>query len=99
MKEPTQKQEQEFWEGYGFKQETQVQLGIQRSRWLYPDGTESEIPPPTDLNNLFKYAPRRMTAILWRKIIREWASCLTGDYEEDTLALFWALWQVKEASK
>ena len=55
--------------------------------------------PSIDLNNLFKYPPCRMSTILWRKIIREWASTLTGDYKKDTLALFWAIYKALGGKK
>jgi hypothetical protein len=47
--------------------------------------------PPIDLNNLMKYAPRRITVELWRTILRRWVAKIAGDYEKDTLALFWAI--------
>ena len=94
MNEPTQEQIKEFLEWCGWKEKP-----IARSfrtidwpdyAWHDPNGEAHPDTglPPIDLNNLFKYVPKRMTNALWRKIIREWASCLTGDYGKDTLLLF-----------
>ena len=80
MSKPTQEQIKELWEG--------CVKGNELSNLLI-GGINS-----IDLNNLFKHAPHRMSTALWRKIIRNWASTITGDYEKDTLDLFWAIYGV-----
>ena len=82
--------EQKFWEQCGFQQN---KTNIGYPYWDYPNGQVSTGLLPIDLNNLFKYPRDRMSVELWRKIIREWASTLTGNYNEDTLVLFWAIYK------
>ncbi len=90
-KEPTKKQAKEFWERLGYK--LRKKGGI--DYWYDPDNLLVNMFNFTiDLNNLFKYAPLQMTIELWRTILRGWIAKLTGDYEKDTLALFWAIWEV-----
>lgn len=109
MNEP-RKQIKEFWEGYGFER-TEVASGFNTGgqrvglclAWRYPDGKINQFEPDIDLNNLFKYAVPFLVDEIGlldvRKLLVEWARRLTGDYEKDTLALFWALDEVRRQSK
>lgn len=91
MKQPTKEQLQWFWEQCGFKQKDKG--------WVFPDLRVTEkFPcslPPIDLNSLFKYAVPTLKDICedWWDVIVEWAKDITGNYEKDTLALFWAVFK------
>lgn len=81
MDKPTQKQIKKFWEGYGlYKKNGKVE-------WW------AELPfPPIDLNNLFKYAMAKLDQSRYYKAL----SSIFLKNDDPALALFWALWQVKE---
>ena len=100
MDKPTQKQIKKFWEGYGlYKKNGKVE-------WW------AELPfPPIDLNNLFKYAVPKLDGAWAVRLVHyvdsvNWHAELTygtlkyGEIKvadrDPALALFWALWQVKE---
>ncbi len=99
MNEPAQEQIKEFWERYEY---TGKLAGIE------PVAGEEEgklvyVSPPIDLNNLFKYAVPIAVA---KCGLVEFRTSLLGsiykaiyDNEDPALALFWALWQVKEKDK
>ncbi len=94
---PTEAQEKEFWERYGFKESKTK--GI----WWFPTGGASRDGlPPIDPNNLFKYAVQKLLDDGYeglQELLEDWISELSFKYEENALALFWALWQVKESEK
>ena len=112
IQEPTQEQVKEFWKWCGFKLEriphdTPFYVlnkpdGEQYNIWIGSyrgDKLEvEELYPSIDLNNLFRWAVPSLkdTCEEWWSVMVEWAKDITGNYQKDTLALFWALWQVKE---
>ncbi|KKN72645.1 hypothetical protein LCGC14_0408870 [marine sediment metagenome] len=96
MSKPTDEQVKEFWEKCGFKRDSIIE------HWDYPDGSPYSQLPPTDLNNLFKYAVPKVYEYLCRKgdyykMRRIYKSIeyqdKLGEYNP-ALALFWALWEV-----
>ena len=100
MNQPTYKQIREFWEWCGF-----TNIRGERELCLYPEdkGTgRYNYLPTIDLNSLFKWAvPVAIKAIMiesecdkelaYAILFKRW---LQIGY--DALALFWALWKVKE---
>ncbi len=95
MEKPTDEQMKESWGLCGFRDCEKINsIMSMPTGWYYPDGKWDKDIPAIDLNNLFLYAPKRMTPVLWRKIIREWASTLTANCKVDTLVLFWAIYKV-----
>ena len=95
-KQPTQEQVKEFWEWCGFKLSVKVVVsgdGPERIYYeaIYPDGTK-RLRPLIDLNNLFKYAMAKLDQSRYYKAL----SSIFLKNDDPALALFWALWQVKE---
>lgn len=111
MDKPTEEQGEEFWKGCGIsfvpKKENMIFGNVKQNHWdlrdhlLYPDGTRHLEYPSIDLNNLWKYAIPQLCKEYpnWRSILHDWVDQCTGDYKKDTLALFWALWEVKEENE
>ncbi len=112
MNNPTQKQIKEFWEWCGFTV-LPANMWIEPKWVLEHQigNYYGEKPPHIDLNNLFKYAVPKVKSLL-RMTIRkiptgyQWqidrkpsygGEFVIGEGDTETLALFWALWQVKEA--
>lgn len=109
-KEPTQEQIREFWEWCGF-QPTDDMVGVSdKAKFYYPVAIEPQrlwYLPPIDLNNLFLYAEFQAVIKMGielkisisdarRWLFKQWADNIDKGFKY-TDALFWALWQVKEA--
>lgn len=100
MTEPTKEQIKEFWEWCGFTRlEYLDRLWYQRLEVSLP------LALPIDLNNLFKYAVPKIwvcdikleEGIFWCvKVAHPELGEGKANNEDFALALFWALWQVKE---
>lgn len=93
--EPTSEQEREFWERYGFTYFLTPSGWV----WVYPDGLQNINLPPIDLNNLFKYPVPVLIKEDWVKawkILGDWIEEVASYDSDPALALFWAVWQVKE---
>jgi len=103
--EPTQEQIKEFWEWCGL---TEFQNPILGDESISAKPSVPYIEPPNiDLNNLFKYAvPNTITMSLERTYgahgdpfyIAKVGTEIRVTNSDPALALFWALWQVKEES-
>ena len=99
MNEPTEEQIKKFWEWCGFNLTcySHYLAWFINNKCLYSEVREYDNPidklPPIDLNNLFKWAVPTLkdTCEEWWSVIVEWAKDITGNYEKDTLALFWAI--------
>ena len=81
----------EFWEGCGIKFKHVIGEGWM---WQNPDNYGWFYgSPPIDLNNLSRYAIPKLIKEYrnWKSVLHDWVDELTGDYEKDALALFWAL--------
>lgn len=66
MNQPTNEQIQWFWEQCGLEEEWEKWTGIKHFWWEDEEGdkiSDSEEPPPIDLNNLFKYAVPKMEGV------------------------------------
>jgi len=101
-KEPTGEQIKELWEWCGFTQ-NRIQIpaaGIDRpdGTWNTPDGIDIGMLwlPSINLNHLFKYAVPKLKREYpnWKVPLIDWLDKMKGDYEQDTLLLFWAIWEV-----
>ena len=104
MEQPTQEQIKEFWEWCGYI------YGTNKGCWKHPDGNNRTYLPQITLNNLFKYAVPKLSYCFLSAVWiddnnRVEYSCSVGHpdgegktdlMEDPALALFWALWQVKE---
>ena len=88
-KEPTEAQIKELWEGCGLKKPHYF--------WRSPSGKQLTAgTPPVDLNNLWEYVIPQLCKEYrnWRSVLHDWIDQCTGDYGKDTLALFWAIYEV-----
>ena len=98
---PTDSQIRELWEKCGFKYDTTKTKGfVHDIGWRYPDGhvcggCHISYLPPIDLNNLSRYAIPKFIKEYhnWKSVLHDWVEGLTGDYEKDTLSLYWLLAQ------
>ena len=95
MEQPTREQAGRFWEWCGFTIEDRASTPGGRvvlSHCRYPSGHRGYI-PVVSLNNLFKWAVPSLkdSCEEWWDVIVEWAKDITGNYEKDTLALFWEI--------
>ena len=81
---PTQAQIKEFWEW----------CDMQKCFYYDMNGGGHRGFPPIDLNNLFKYAINQVPHNNWKFVLHTWIDNSTGNCEKDTLALFWAIWEV-----
>ena len=102
MNKPTQEKIKKFWEWCGFKYQEYLpsfgNIPETREAWLYPDGSKCFLSsfgtatglPDIDLNNIVKYAVPKLKQEYrnWKCPLHDWVDGLTGDYEEDSLALF-----------
>ena len=99
MDRPTQEQIQRFWEGRGLEHKTIKYLPDKKELWFYNGHWDYE-PPPIDLNNLVKYAVRelreRVGYVETVRLLVRWVMKFMKEGLDPALALFWALWQVKE---
>ena len=109
---PTKEQIKEFWEGYGFVNEITRSPSLSGFggddvyNWTRPDKViHSKELPPIDLNNLFEYAVPDGTYVSFTpggnctiKLTdnRVFQNSPVRARIDLALALFWALWQVKE---
>ena len=96
-KQPTQEQIKEFWEWCGFSVKCENDIHY----WYDPKGKFYDMHSPfIDLNNLFKYAVPKLKG--WTpardKILRQWLTIFIRDDSDPALALFWAIWEVKDGS-
>ena len=74
-----------------------------KEQWYIHDGiVKGAIPycgsmPPIDFNFLWKYSIPRLCKKYqgYHLLLHDWVDQCTGDYEKDTLALFWILWRIK----
>jgi len=101
MKQPTEAQIKKFWERYGVKAEPFVT----DTYGEFGGRVTGEKYPPIDLNNLFKYAVPKVISV----DLKTWScepfatqatvfniKAITSEWDKDpALALFWALWEVK----
>ena len=107
-KQPTEAQIKGFWERCGFEWHDLIGLWNDPIHGLI-----SSVLPPIDLNNLFKYAVPKLQWFIVEfehiEVSCDYYVTLTDFYlakrnkkyksinSDPALALFWALWQVKEA--
>ena len=100
------------WCGWKFKLGKQEEFGSSElSVWIPPNGYDGVIylcPPDIDLNNLFKYAVPKLLRLRDVGFIKwdgfrdknKYTIFSNGkrfaDTDDPALALFWALWQVRE---
>lgn len=109
MEPPSKDEIREFWEWCGFRWDGEDFPG--KGFWLNPNGfsycwpnehlTSFELLPHIAPNNLFKFAvPKLKTEFRnWKSVLHDWVDELTGNYEEDTLALFWTIYGVMKSQK
>ena len=108
---PTDEQIREFWKWYGIvlNKEMTKRMDMPLSWWNLPNGdTYYGKMLPIDLNNLFKYAVPKfpdwgLTQNLGSGYVYAWVfdgekRGVSVDETHPALALFWALWAVKEAT-
>ncbi len=110
MDKPIEARIKEFWEGYGVHHYPDCEcIRVKGCCWGISEETYGKngnwhfVLPPIDLNNLFKYAvPFLMSSgdggELY-KVLKQWIKAVVCGCKDPALALFWALWQVKEQSK
>ena len=96
MDRPTDAQVKEFWEWCGWRQR-----GLPGETGLFwcvdGDSEAYREAPDIGLNNLFKYAvPKYREKLSYELLFEKWLYYLRKGYNP-VLALFWALWKVKEA--
>ncbi len=115
MNKPTREQAREFWEGYGLqvvhiegsfaiKEHWEIHNKYEESVWDGINLSES-----IDLDNLFKYAVPKFSdwgikQNLGSGYIYAWVwdgknRGISVDETDPALALFWALWEVKNENK
>lgn len=107
---PADEQIKEFWEWCGFKRRPDQDFVMEYQKhevWEWSDGNIIDVLPKLDLNNLFKYAVPKLDIErinLYPATKDRWG-CYFDDWYQDhnvaetpALALFWALWGVKETS-
>jgi len=111
MNDPTQEQIKELWERYGFEDiqyyDHRGKLIKGAIHHVSPDQSWGQSSyPPIDLNNLFKYAVDEAVNVIQNEneqlysdealwyLFDIWVQLMKWDYTE--IALFWALWQVKD---
>ena len=90
-KQPTEARIKEFWEWCGLERKQGLDI---RAGWYSPDGRFlGRDTPLLDLNNLSRYAIPKLMAEYhnWKSVLHDWVDGLTGDYEKDTLSLFWLI--------
>jgi len=81
---PTDEQVKEFWH----------KLSVLPYYEVQPPHPMAGVLKPIDLNNLFKYAVPPLPVKYRHPILEKWVLQLTDNYEEDALALFWAIYKV-----
>ena len=99
MIEPTEAQKKEFWKW----------CGIPYEGYGNADRLKAKNLPDIDPNNLLKYAIPKLKDKLQQNtdpvnsfqyryflVLQDWITCMSYGNEDPALALFWALWQVKE---
>ncbi len=113
MKQLTNKLVKEFWEWCGLELVVvpgDAYAG-RREYWQKGGVCILNYPPPIDLNNLFRYAVPKLVKDGYRIsietaladepwywwIIEKDENQWKADRKDSALALFWAIWQVKEA--
>ncbi len=110
MDKPTDEQVRKFWRWCGFRDRSgDVDYPEGSCPIVYPDSKVDIEYPDIDLNNLFFYAVPKLdhpNILLYEdKNVKEWYCKLeissspweVGSFGQDPiLALFWALWQMKE---
>lgn len=89
-------------------------ISTQQEHWEYPDGSKQTVAPDIDLNNLFRYAVPSskfpcftlsygyyLSGYIFRARVCNAQNIWRGaEHKTDpALALFWALWEAKEAIK
>lgn len=104
MEQPTETQIKEFWEWCGLPYDGYGNTSRLKAKNL----------PVIDLNNLFKYAVPKLIDMKYEITVRcfdaKWEVNLFAgqqpykdydlqDVDDPALALFWALWQVKESKQ
>ena len=108
---PTEAQIKEFWEWCGLHYYPDCEcIRVKGSCWGISEETYGEnghwhfVLPEIDLNNLFKYAVPKLDNLDSIQFVPKWncqlglsSGQLVDAFGEDpALALFWALWEVKE---
>ena len=93
--QPLESEVKEFWEGYGFTRNKQNIGRGSEYLWNYPDAQLGTL-PSLDLNNLSRYAIPQLIKEYhnWKSVLHDWVDGLTGDYEKDTLSLYWKIAQM-----
>ena len=106
--EPNKEQIQWFWEQCGFRYIPLLLHGtVPVETWLYPDGITMNPLPPTDLNNLFKYAVPKLDYLEIHGGLKGEHTLITvkveqfkeaneywgEDNKDSALALFWACYK------
>ncbi len=100
-KEPSGEQIKEFWEWCGFKEivskETWWYERYKETNhwWEASDGIRCKKLPPTDLNNLFKYAIIKLDIDTKREVFNEWVEDMLVNLEKDVAILLFGVINAK----